>query len=65
MMNNQLSEEVKKYRKTDYEIHPLILNRWSSRSMSGEELSDDELIPLFEAARWGPSSNNAQLWRFV
>ena len=33
--------------------------------MTGEELTDDELMPLFEAARWAPSSYNAQLWRFV
>jgi len=65
MMSNQLSEEVKEHRKSNYEIHPIILSRWSPRSMSGEELSDDELMPLFEAARWAPSSNNAQLWRFV
>ena len=33
--------------------------------MSGEPLSDDELFPLFEAARWAPSSYNAQPWRFI
>ncbi len=33
--------------------------------MSGEPMSDAELFPLFEAARWAPSSSNAQLWRFV
>lgn len=48
-----------------YPINPLILNRWSARAMSGETLSDDELMPLFEAARWAPSSMNNQLWRFV
>ncbi|QVL56574.1 MAG: nitroreductase family protein [Simkaniaceae bacterium] len=52
-------------RQPDYPIEPLILNRWSPRAMSGEPLSDDELFPLFEAARWTPSSYNAQPWRFV
>jgi len=33
--------------------------------MTGESLTDDELMPLFEAARWAPSSFNNQLWRFV
>ena len=33
--------------------------------MSGEEVSDNELMPLFEAARWAPSSYNNQPWRFV
>lgn len=52
-------------RETEYPINPLIQNRWSPRAMSGEELSDEELMPLFEAARWAPSSYNAQLWRFL
>jgi len=33
--------------------------------MTGEALSDEELFPLFEAARWAPSSFNGQLWRFI
>jgi len=33
--------------------------------MSGEELSDTELMQLFEAARWAPSSYNGQPWRFI
>lgn len=53
------------YRNPTYLINNLILNRWSSRAMSGEELSDDELMPLFEAARWAPSSYNNQPWTFV
>ncbi len=53
------------HRKSDYPIHPLILNRWSPRAMSGEKLEDEELMPLFEAARWAPSSYNNQPWRFL
>jgi len=33
--------------------------------MSGEEMSDEELMTLFEAARWAPSSYNNQPWRFI
>jgi nitroreductase len=33
--------------------------------MSSEELADEELMSLFEAARWAPSSFNNQPWRFV
>jgi nitroreductase len=33
--------------------------------MSGEEISEQELMTLFEAARWAPSSYNAQPWRFL
>jgi nitroreductase len=32
--------------------------------MSGEALTQAELDRLFEAARWAPSSNNNQPWRF-
>ena len=52
-------------RKADYDITPMILNRWSARAMSGEPLTEKELMPLFEAARWAPSSFNGQPWRFL
>jgi nitroreductase len=61
----ELKEEVKKTRKADYPIDPVFLNRWSPRAMSGESLTDEELMPLFEAARWAPSSYNAQQRRFL
>ena len=52
-------------RKTNYKILSVISNRISSYYMNGEPLTDDELYPLFEAARWAPSSYNGQLWRFI
>ena len=48
-----------------YPIEELILKRWSPRACSGELLSDSELMTLFEAARWAPSTYNEQEWRFV
>ena len=50
-------------RKADFPIEPLLLDRWSPRAMSGEPISREELMRLFEAARWAPSSFNAQQWR--
>jgi nitroreductase len=50
-------------RKSEHPIEPLLLDRWSPRAMSGEEISEEELMRLFEAARWAPSSFNAQQWR--
>jgi nitroreductase len=50
-------------RKADHRIERLLLDRWSPRAMSGEEISREELMRLFEAARWAPSSFNAQQWR--
>jgi nitroreductase len=55
--------DAQKYRTADYPIEPLILKRWSPRAMSGEEISEQELMTMFEAARWAPSSFNAQQWR--
>lgn len=52
-------------RQSAYSILPLILNRWSPRAMSGKALAQEELMALFEAARWAPSSYNAQPWRFI
>lgn len=52
-------------RKSTYPINPIFLNRWSPRSMSGEPMTDEELFPLFEAARWAPSSYNTQPWRIL
>src|SRR6516225_3795839 len=60
-----VSTEVARNRRASYDILPLLLNRWSPRSMTGESLTDEELFPLFEAARWAPSSFNSQLWRFI
>lgn len=57
--------EVASRRKPGYEVNSIILNRWSPRAMSAEELPDRELMSLFEAARWAPSSFNNQPWRFI
>lgn len=64
-MTHSLTPEAQKKRRPDHPIEPLLLNRWSPRAMSGEDMSDEELLPLFEAARWAPSSYNAQPWRFI
>ncbi|OLB89458.1 MAG: nitroreductase [Thaumarchaeota archaeon 13_1_40CM_38_12] len=60
-----LDPEIEKTRKSAYGVNHLILNRWSPRSFSGEDISDQDLFALFEAARWAPSSYNNQPWRFI
>jgi len=57
--------ETTERRQSTEKINPLILNRWSPRSMTGEELDEDTIMSLFEAARWAPSSYNNQPWRFI
>jgi nitroreductase len=52
-------------RHANYPIEPLILNRWSPRAFAADEIPEHTLMTLFEAARWAPSSNNNQPWRFV
>lgn len=52
-------------RQSEYPIDKIFLDRWSPRAMSGESISDEELMSLFEAAKWAPSSMNEQPWRFI
>ncbi|HEY6536265.1 MAG TPA: nitroreductase family protein [Candidatus Nitrosocosmicus sp.] len=52
-------------RKAIFNINPIIFNKWSPRSMTGEELEDDIIMSLFESARWSSSSYNNQPWRFI
>ena len=52
-------------RKADHPIDTLFLDRWSPRAMSGEEIAEKDLMVLFEAARWAPSSSNNQPWRIL
>jgi nitroreductase len=50
---------------TDFEIHELIRRRWSPRAFAPTPVPSEVLGQLFEAARWAPSSSNAQPWRFL
>jgi nitroreductase len=52
-------------RQPAYPIAPIFVDRWSARSMSGDAISEAELMLLFEAARWAPSSANYQPWRML
>jgi len=52
-------------RQPAHPIERIFVDRWSPRAMSGEEISNDELLRLFEAARWAPSSGNNQPWRML
>jgi hypothetical protein len=52
-------------RQADHPIDALFLDRWSPRALSGAAISPRELMTLFEAARWAPSSYNLQPWRML
>ena len=51
-------------RKANYFIDPIFLERWSARSFTGETMPEEDLLTMFEAARWSQSSGNGQPWRF-
>ena len=50
---------------TQYPIHDLLRHRWSPRAFDDRPIEPEKLRSLFEAARWAPSSNNGQPWRFI
>jgi nitroreductase len=52
-------------RSADYPIDSQFLERWSSRTFTGEAVPEYDLRTMFEAARWAPSSSNLQPWRFL
>ena len=52
-------------RKPDHPVDRIFVDRWSPRAMSGEPVPREELMILFEAARWAPSSFNNQPWRIL
>lgn len=62
-MNAALNPQTSRH--PEHAVEPLIVRRWSPRAMSGEPLTQDELLTLFEAARWAPSTYNEQEWRFL
>jgi nitroreductase len=51
---------------TEAQLHPLLADRWSPRAFDpAHRLSAEQLTALLEAARWAPSANNTQPWRFA
>ena len=66
MLERDCLRIMKKNAKTSVELHPRLAERWSPRSYDGSaEISVSDLTAILEAARWAPSSNNSQPWRFV
>ncbi|MBM6617006.1 nitroreductase family protein [Bacillus suaedaesalsae] len=57
--------EVEQFRKKEHDIDPVFINRWSPRSFSKKEVPEEVLMRIFEAARFAPSANNLQPWRFI
>ena len=50
---------------TSTPIHAVLKNRRSPRSFDANTtIKNDDLLAILEAARWAPSANNFQPWRF-
>jgi nitroreductase len=47
------------------EFYDVIRNRRSIRRFKPDEIPDNLIIKLLEAARWAPSWRNAQCWEFI
>ena len=48
------------------ELHPLLAERWSPHAFDPTAVvTGAELASLLEAARWAPSADDSQPWRFV
>src|SRR5260370_39695202 len=57
---------MRKTASTTVPVHPLLAGRWSPRGFDrAHELGGDSLTALLEAARWAPSAQNSQPWRFL
>jgi nitroreductase len=56
---------IKKPAELNHKVNELIKNRWSPRAFDDKSVNKDILKSLFEAARWAPSCNNSQPWRFI
>ena len=55
-----------KHAPAEHDVHDLIRHRWSPRAFDASRpVAKDDLLRLFEAARWAPSSLNEQPWRFI
>lgn len=55
---------MKTPRTTEHKIEKIFIERWSPRALA-QGVSQEELLKLFEAAKWAPSPMNVQPWRFV
>jgi nitroreductase len=56
---------MRKIAPVEVPILDLFVQRWSPLAFDERPVPTDALRRLFEAARWSPSSNNEQPWRFL
>ena len=47
------------------ELHDLIYSRQSVRKFKDQDIPDEDILKILDAARLGPSSENSQNWHFI
>lgn len=50
---------------TDHPIIRILADRWSPYGFDDRPVAEDDLLSLFEAARWAASSYNEQPWNYL
>ncbi|CAM3522396.1 nitroreductase family protein [Marinicrinis lubricantis] len=65
MSQSNEKQSASESRIADFPINPLFTQRWSPRAFKEEPIPEEVLLSLFEAARWAPSGNNLQPWRYI
>ena len=57
---------MRKSVESSVELHPVLAERWSPRAYDPDAvIPESDVTAFLEAARWAPSANNAQPWRFI
>src|SRR2546423_5138341 len=51
--------------RTDHPVQDLIAARWSPYAFADRPVAREDLLSLFEAARWAASSYNEQPWTYL
>jgi nitroreductase len=62
---HQKAAKMGKPAETQAPVHELIRERWSALAFSDRSLEPQQILSLFEAARWAPSSFNGQPWSYL
>ena len=65
MPNGPSEKSPSDKRVAEAEVDPLFINRWSPGNFSTKPIANKDIMSLFEAARWSPSSFNEQPWLFI
>lgn len=60
-----MEEKIQNPRTPEVDVDPMFYDRWSPRSFTSEAITHQQVLTLFEAARWAPSCNNEQPWLFI